>query len=187
MSQYQPPQGQPPVPGAAPPGDAYGQPAQQGGYGHPAQPGGAYGQQPPPGDYAQQPSAYGQPGTHAAGAPAQPGAPMSYPAGPQGPGLFDTTFTTSTIAKTAKPAFVAVIVLSGALALAGLFSAIAQFAQLRFGGAVSALGGLIDLVLYGGLAFAVLVLGRLLVDHVVQSAKEREAVAAARAAAEQES
>ncbi|UFU04986.1 hypothetical protein [Ruania halotolerans] len=112
---------------------------------------------------------------------------MSYPAGPQGPGLFDTSFATSTIGKTAKLAFVAVILLAGALAVSGLFSAIAQFSQLRFGGAVSVLSGLIDLVVYGGLAFAVLVLGRLLVDHVVQSAKEREAVAAAREAAEQES
>ncbi len=105
---------------------------------------------------------------------------MPYPARASGPGLFDTTFSTSTIRSTAKTAFIAVILLAGGLAFTGVFSAIADFSQLRYGGFGLVLYGLSDLVLYGALAFAVLVLGRLLIDHVVQSATEREAVAAAR-------
>ncbi|QOR69288.1 hypothetical protein IM660_11280 [Ruania alkalisoli] len=167
--------------------NGYGQ-AGQGGYA-PGQPAYGYstaGAQPNygyPADGAQ--AAYGQPqpGPGAPGAPGTPdapGTPMRYTARASGPGLFDTTFASSTIRSTAKTAFVAVILLAGGLAFTGMFSAIADFSQLRYGGFGLVLYGLSDLVLYGALAFAVLVLGRLLIDHVVQSANEREAVAAAR-------
>ncbi|UFU04722.1 hypothetical protein LQF12_09680 [Ruania suaedae] len=140
-------------------------------------------QPPPPGTPGDHPPgygppAYGQPGYGQPG-PGRPGSgpPTGYAGAPhpanRRPGLFDTSFAVSTIATTARPAFIGVILLAGALAFAGLLSAIADFSQLRYGGAVYVLLGLKELVLYGALAFAVLTLGRLLIDHVVQSAAQR--------------
>ena len=68
------------------------------------------------------------------------------------------------------------MVVAGALALAGLFTAVAQFANVSFGGATVVLNGLASLLIYGAFAFAVLTVGRLVVDFFVQEDKKREAL-----------
>ena len=177
MSQYQAPQGDAQGYGQQPGyGQQQPQPQPGGGYGQASVPPGAqgYGQasmpQSPQGGYAhapqQQPGGYAQPGGFAQGG--------HYPTS-GGPGLFDTNFAVSSTQRTAKLAYVAIIVVAGALALAGLFTAVAQFANVTYGGASVVLGGLASLLVYGAIAFAVLTVGRLVVDFFVQEDKKREA------------
>ncbi|WP_147916876.1 hypothetical protein [Ruania zhangjianzhongii] len=138
--------------------------APQGGYGQasaPQNPQGGYAQAP-----QQQPGGYAQAGGFASGG--------QYPTSGN-PGLFDTSFAVSSTQRTAKLAYVAIIVVAGALALAGLFRAVAQFANVSFGGASVVLGGLASLLIYGAIGFAVLAVGRLVVDFFVQEDKKREA------------
>ncbi|TDE89645.1 DUF4282 domain-containing protein [Occultella glacieicola] len=197
MSQYQPPQSPQGVPGQygapqnpsgeygqasqAPVQDAYGQASQApGAYGQPAgypqhgqQPGqpaqqGQYGQEGPHGQQGQ----YGQPGQQGFGGQ-YGGAP--YPTAPGGPGLFDTEFAQPSTLKTAKLAYIAIIVLAGVLAVGGLFNAIGQFwAFGPYGSVGSLLGGIVSLVSGAALGFVVLTVGRLFVDYFVQQAKALE-------------
>jgi hypothetical protein len=157
MSQYQPPQqpqGSPgPLPGQQP--SPFGQP----------QPGQGYGQPQPP---------FGQ---ASFGQHSQPGYPQPgfQPQPPAEPGLFDTTFAKPQTPKLAKTAYIAVIVLAGALTLTGLFSAISSFSNAGFyGGAVSVLRGIAELVLYPALGFVVLTVGRLAIEYFVETHKARE-------------
>ena len=186
MSQYQAPQGDAQGYGQQP-GYGQQQPQPGGGYGQASVPPGAqgYGQasmpQSPQGGYAhapqQQPGGYAQAPQQQPGGYAQPGGFAQgghYPTS-GGPGLFDTNFAVSSTQRTAKLAYVAIIVVAGALALAGLFTAVAQFANLTYGGASVVLSGLASLLVYGAIAFAVLTVGRLVVDFFVQEDKKREA------------
>ncbi len=182
MTQYQAPQGdaqgygqQPGYPQQGQPADGYGQasvppPAQHGGYGQasaPQQPTAAYGQAPPSQGYAQQSGAYDQPAQGGYGYAGQ------YPVA-SNPGLFDTTFAVSSTQRTARLAYVAIIIFSGVLALTAILDAIAQFSAIRFGGVSSVLGGLTSLILFGALAFGVLTVGRLVIDYFVQEDKKRQ-------------
>ncbi|WP_022918044.1 hypothetical protein [Ruania albidiflava] len=176
MTQYQGPQGDP---------QAYGQ---QPGYPQQGQAGGGQASTP---QQPQAPGGYGQasappPPAHGYGqpsAPQQPGLgqqqPGGYAYGGQYPtagssGLFDTTFAVSSTQRTAKLAYLAVIVFSGVLALTAILDAIAEFSAIRFGGIASVLGGLTSLIFYGALAFGVLTVGRLVIDFFVQEDKKRQ-------------
>lgn len=156
MSQYQPPQ-QPPQPPAPQP-SPFGPPPQQGYAPPPGQP------QPPFGQ-----ASFGQ---QQGGFPQQP-----YQAAPSGPGLFDTSFAQPTTPKVAKLAFVSIIVVAAGLVLMGLFGAIASFSAAGIGGAGVVLAGVAQLVLFPALGFAVLTLGRLLVEYFVETHKARQAAA----------
>jgi hypothetical protein len=193
MSQYQPPQSPQGVPGQQygtqqNPAGEYGQASQApGSYGQASQaaygqagqaPGqadqygqaGGYGQQQPQQPVpAQQPGQYGQPdfGGQYGGAP--------YPTAPGGPGLFDTEFATPSTLKTAKLAYIAIIILAIVLAVGGLFNAIGQFAYVgAYGGAGELLRGLAMLIGGFALGFVVLTVGRLFVDYFVQQTKALE-------------
>lgn len=155
MSQYQPPQQ--PAPGApAPQPSPFAQPPQPG-YGQPQQ---AFGQasQPPPPGYQGQPSYQS----------------------PAEPGLFDTTFAKPTTPKVAKTAYLAVMLLAGALVLVGMLQAIGQIANAvefsGFGsGASSLLYGIGTLVFYPAVGFVVLTVGRLVIEYFVEEYRAREA------------
>lgn len=168
MSQYQPPQQGGPAPQPSP----FGPPQQQGFGPQGGQPPQGYGQQQPPfgqASYGQQPAGY-------------PGQQPGYPAPPAEPGLFDTSFEKPTTAKVAKTAYVAVIVLAGALALVGLFEAIRWFASAagQYGtGAGGVLSGVGALVLYPALGLVVLTIGRLVIENFVQAHRARERAAKA--------
>lgn len=172
MSQYQPPQpqgpGQPapqPTPFGQPqPGQP--QPTQPQGYGQPG-----FGQQPQP-PFGQQgfgqQSGFGQQG---------------FPQQPAEPGLLDTTFAKPTTPKVARTAYLAVIVLAGALVLMGLLLAISSFssaatlAGLGGSGAAGVLAGIGQLVLFPALGFAVLTVGRLAIEYFLETHKAREQAA----------
>ena len=165
MSQYQPPQQPQGSPQPSPFGQqsqapqGYGQPPQQ----QPQQP------QPPFGQ-----ASFGQ----------QPGfqQPAYQPQAPAEPGLFDTTFAKPTTPKVAKTAYLAVIVLAGAITLMGLFAAISSFSAAadyaQYGSvAGSILSGIAQLVFYPALAFAILALGRLTIEYFVETHKARQSSA----------
>src|SRR5690625_314772 len=182
MTQYQAPQG-----------DAHGH-GQQPGFPQPGEPAGGYGQasapQAPQGP--QGPGGYGQasmpqppaPGYGQGSMPPQSGGYAQQPQGGYGyggqyptsgnPGLFDTTFAVSSTQKTARLAYVAVIVFAGVLGLTAILDAIGQFSAIRYGGICSVLGGLTSLILFGALAFGVLTVGRLVIDFFVQEDKKRQ-------------
>lgn len=171
MSQYQPPQQPHGNPGAQP--SPFGQ-----------QPPAGYGQQPPQG-YGQQQQPQPPFGQASFGQQSQPGYPQQPYQAPAEPGLLDTTFAKPTTPKIAKPAFVAVIVLAASLTLMGLLSAISSFsnaaAYASFDGGVSAsavLTGIAQLVFFPALGFAVLTVGRLLIEYFVETHKAREKAAA---------
>lgn len=155
MSQYQPPQQ-----GAAQP-SPFGQPAQPQGYGQqPQQPQPPFGQA----SFNQQPG-FPQPGY-------QPQASAQ-------PGLLDTTFATPITTKIAKTSYIAVIVLTGAITLMGLFAAISSFsaaaAYAPYGSiAGSILTGIGQLVFYPALAFVILTLGRMTIEYFVETHKARQ-------------
>ncbi|HLR27566.1 MAG TPA: hypothetical protein VK086_02645 [Ruania sp.] len=100
-------------------------------------------------------------------APAQPGYP------PGRPGLLDTSFTVPTTQQTAKVAYIAVICLCAVLVLVGLLRTVGHFAAIQYSGVAAILGGLSSLLLYGALAFAVLTVGRLVIDYLVQEDRKR--------------
>jgi len=105
---------------------------------------------------------------------AQPGAVPARPGYPTGrPGLLDTSFIVSTTQQTARVAYVAVVCLCAVLALVGLFRTIGHFAAIQYSGITAILGGLSSLLLYGALAFAVLTVGRLVIDYFVQEDRKR--------------
>lgn len=132
-----------------------------GGYGQASQQqSGGYGQAPP----QQQPGGYAQSGGFAPSG--------QYPTSGN-PGLFDTSFAVSSTQRTAQLAYVAIMVVAGALVLAGLFLAVAQFANVTYGGAGAVLSGLASLLVYGAIGFAILTVGRLVVDFFVQEDKKR--------------
>lgn len=195
MSQFQPPaqpdpQGQPPQFPPAPQqfGQASGAPqafgqasaAPQQPFGQasaaPQQP---FGQGPTPpqqqgfGQPPAAPQAFGhdqQPyGGYAAGGPVAP-----RPTG----GLFDTSFATANIAAGAKTAYLGVMVLAGALALWAVLGLIGGLIAVGDYGSVAVGAGGIwgllgeTLVLLGA-GFAVLALGRLVIDHIVAADRDR--------------
>src|SRR5699024_90041 len=100
-------------------------------------------------------------------APAQPGYP------PGRPGLLDTSFTVPTTQPAAKVAYIAVICLCAVLVLVGLLRTVGHFAAIQYSGVAAILGGLSSLLLYGALAFAVLTVGRLVIDYLVQEDRKR--------------
>lgn len=160
MSQYQPPQQPSPQP------SPFGQQPQQ------PQPG--YGQPQPQPPFGQ--ASFNQ---------QQPGLPQpSYPPqAPAEPGLFDTTFAKPVTPRIAKTAYVAVIVLAGAITLMGLFAAISSFSNAAalapYGGTASAiLTGIGQLVFFPALAFAILSLGRLTIEYFVETHRERQSTSA---------
>ena len=185
MSQYQPPQQPhgapgplpgPPLPGPPLPGPPQPGPPQpvvpQG------QPGAQFGQASQP-QAPGQPGPYGQPGSFRqasqqpyggpqAGGP-QYGAPR-YGAPASGGGLFDTNLRTLITPRLAKTANLAIIILAGVIALAGLLEAISILSSAAafggFGGssATYVLGGIIALLRGPALAFVILTVGRLVVE-----------------------
>lgn len=92
----------------------------------------------------------------------------------------DMSFQRPVIEKIAKPAFVAVLVLAIVLVLRGLFVLISDFINMAaFSGSASyALLGLSSFLYYCGAGFLVLVLGRLIIEHILHSHRARVAASA---------
>ncbi|WP_156250279.1 DUF4282 domain-containing protein [Pseudactinotalea terrae] len=161
MSQYQPPQG-----GPAPQPSPFPQQQPPPGFGQQSQPPQGFGQQ------SQAPQAF---------------APQGYPQptfqqGPAEPGLFDTTFAKPTTLKVARPAYIAVIAVAASLVVYGLMQAISSFSMGgMYGGVGYVLVGIGQLLFLPSAGFAVLTLGRMTIEHFVQTHKARERAAAEKA------